>query len=105
MRPDIRQKIYHLCSYITDRSAVVAHINREYATSYDISDIAQALTYFPATKKRRNPHEDCLPLTPPVSTHDGRGYDPLAIALFKYHAERTEGEEKKYWQQQLAKVF
>lgn len=105
MRPDIRHKVRHLCSYISDRRAVVAHINREYATSYGVGDIAHALAYFPATSKRRNPDEDALPLTPPISTHDGNGYDPLAIALFKYHAERTEGEEKKYWQQQLAKVF
>jgi hypothetical protein len=63
------------------------------------------MTYFPTARKRRNIEEDCLPLTPPVSTHDGRGYDPLAIALFKYHAARTEGEEKRYWEQQLAKVF
>jgi hypothetical protein len=105
MRPDIRQKIYHLCGYITDRSAVLNHINREYATSYTIKDLTHALTYFPATKKSRNIEDGYIPLTPPISTHDGRGYDPLAIALFKYHAARATGEEKRYWQQQLAKVF
>jgi len=105
MRPDIRARVRHLCNYITDRSAVLAHINRDYGTSYKMSDLTHALTYFPAARKRRNIEDDCLPLTPPVSTHDGRGYDPLAIALFKYHAERTEGEEKRYWEQQLAKVF
>ena len=105
MRPDIRQKVRHLCGYITDRSAVLAHINRDYGTSYKMSDLTHALTYFPATVKRRNMDVDSLPLAPPIATHDGRGYDPLAIALFKYHAARTEGEQKRHWEQKLAKVF
>ena len=105
MRPDIRHKVRHLCSYISDRSSVLAHINRDYGTSYKMSDLTHALTYFPATSRRRNTDDDALPLTPPVSTHDGRGYDPLAIALFKYHAARTTGEDKRHWEQKLAKVF
>lgn len=105
MRPDIRTKIYHLCGYISDRNAVLKHINREYATSYTMKDLTTALTYYPTTKKRRNIEDGYIPLTPPISTHDGRGYDPLAIALFKYHAARADGEDKKHWERKLGKVF
>ena len=105
MRPDIRAKIYYLCGYISNKRAVLNHINRDYGTAYTMRDLTYALTYFPATKKRRNTDEDALPLTPPISTHNGRGYDPLAIALFKYHAARTTGEDKKHWERKLAKVF
>ena len=105
MRPDIRAKAYHLCRYLTDKGAVLAHINREYGTKYCMTDLSHALTYYPATVKRRNTDEDALPLTPPISTHTGRGYDPLAIALFKYHAARTDGKEKQYWESKLGKVF
>ena len=105
MRHDIKQKIRHLCSYITDRSAVLNHINRDYNTSYTMRDLEQALISFPTARKKAHIDDDALPLTPPVATHDGRGYDPLAIALFKYHAARTTGEDKRHWERQLAKVF
>lgn len=105
MRYEIKQKVRHLCNYITDRTAVLNHINRDYGTSYTMSDLNHALTYFPAAPKRRNIEDDAIPSTPPISTHKGKGYDPLAIALFKYHAARTTGEEKRHWERQLAKVF
>lgn len=105
MRHDIKQKMRHLCNYITDRSAVLNHINRDYNTSYTMGDLEQAIMSFPKVRKRSITDDNSLPLTPPVSTHDGRGYDPLAIALFKYHAARTTGEVKRHWEQQLAKVF
>ncbi len=105
MRHDIKQKVRHLCNYITDRSAVLNHINRDYGTSYTMKDLTHALTYFPSPRRKVFSEENALPLTPPVATHDGRGYDPLAIALFKYHAARTTGEEKRHWDRQLAKVF
>lgn len=105
MRHDIKQKVRHLCGYITDRSAVLNHINRDYGTSYKMKDLEQALISFPTPRKKAHIDDNSLPLTPPVSTHDGRGYDPLAIALFKYHAARTTGEEKRHWEKQLSRVF
>ena len=105
MRHDIKQKVRHLCNYITDRTAVLNHINRDYSTSYKMKDLEEALISFPKPRKKVFTEDNALPLTPPVSTHNGRGYDPLAIALFKYHAARTTGEEKRHWDRQLAKVF
>jgi hypothetical protein len=105
MRYDIKVKIRHLCGYISDRSAVLNHINRDYGTSYKMRDLQEALLSAPRTRRKEFTEENALPLTPPVSTHDGRGYDPLAIALFKYHAARTQGEQKRYWEQKLVRVF
>ena len=105
MKVEIKNKARHLCSYITDRSAVLAHINRDYGTSYTMKDLSNALTYYPQTTRRQNIEGGFLPLTPPITTHIGKGYDPLAIALFKYHAARTTGADKRHWEQKLAKVF
>ena len=105
MRHDIKQKVRHLCGYITDRTAVLNHINRDFGTSYKMQDLEQALISLPKPRRKVFTEENALPLTPPVATHDGRGFDPLAIALFKYHAARTTGDQKRYWEQQLAKVF
>lgn len=105
MRHDIRMKVRHLCGYITDRSAVLNHINREYATSYKMKDLERVMSTFPTPRKRSITEDKSLPLTPPVSTHNGRGYDPLATALFKYHAERTEGEVQKHWLKKLGWIF
>jgi hypothetical protein len=35
--------------------------------------------------------------SPLIVTHDYNGYDPLALALFNYHADRTTGTERQYW--------
>ena len=39
--------------------------------------------------------------SPLIVTHRSRGYDPLARALFKYHAARTFGPEQAYWLDRL----
>jgi hypothetical protein len=35
--------------------------------------------------------------SPLIVTHKHKGYDPLALALFKYHADRSTGDERAYW--------
>jgi hypothetical protein len=35
--------------------------------------------------------------SPLIVTHKHKGHDPLALALFKYHAARTFGPEQAYW--------
>lgn len=71
MRHDIKQKVRHLCGYITDRSAVLNHINRDYGTSYKMRDLEEALISFPKPRKKAHIEDNSLPLTPPVSTHNG----------------------------------
>jgi hypothetical protein len=95
----IRKQIKHLCSYISDRSAVLQHINREHnlrLTLRDIEDIDEATRH----RARRTDLEAMIP-SPLIVTHKSKGYDPLALALFKYHAARTFGPEQVYWLDRL----
>lgn len=105
MRYEIRLLAKHLSSYITDKSAVVAHINRDYGTKHTIKDLDEALKTFSKPRKNSIATKKPLPLTAPVRTHTGKGYDPLAIALFKYHAARTEGDLQKHWLKKLGWIF
>jgi hypothetical protein len=92
----IRKQIKHLCSYISDRSAVLQHINREHnlrLTLRDIEDIDEATSRHRA---RRTDLAAMIP-SPLIVTHKHKGHDPLALALFKYHAARTFGPEQAYW--------
>jgi hypothetical protein len=96
----IRKQIKHLCSYISDRSAVLQHINREHnlrLTLRDIEDIDEATSRHRA---RRTDLEAMIP-SPLIVTHKHKGHDPLALALFKYHAARTFGPEQVYWLDRL----
>jgi len=102
---EIRMKARHLCNYISDRKAVLAHINRDYGTKYTMKDLDEAMASFSVPRKNSISTQKPLPLTEPIRTHKGRGYDPLAIALFKYHADRTEGEVQKHWLKKLGWIF
>jgi hypothetical protein len=94
----IRKQIKHLCSYISDRSAVLQHINREHNLRLTLRDIDEA-----ATMRHRARRTDLEAMTPSplIVTHKSKGYDPLALALFKYHAARTFGPEQVYWLDRL----
>ena len=96
----VRKQIKHLCGYISDRSAVLQHVNREHnlrLTLRDIEDISEA------TLRHRARRTDLAAMTPSplIVTHTSKGYDPLARALFKYHAARTFGPEQAYWLDRL----
>ena len=96
----VRKQIQHLCGYISDRSAVLQHVNREHnlhLTLRDIEDISEA------TSRHRARRTDLAAMTPSplIVTHTSKGYDPLAKALFKYHAARTFGPEQAYWLDRL----
>jgi hypothetical protein len=96
----VRKQIKHLCGYISDRSAVLQHINREHnlrLTLRDIEDIDEATSRHRA---RRTDLEAMIP-SPLIVTHKHKGHDPLALALFKYHAARTFGPEQVYWLDRL----
>jgi hypothetical protein len=94
----IRKQIKHLCSYISDRSAVLQHINREHNLRLTLRDIDEA-----ATTRHRARRTDLAAMTPSplIVTHKHKGHDPLALALFKYHAARTFGPEQVYWLDRL----
>ena len=98
MDSTIRAQIRHLCSYISDRSAVMHYINREKNLRLTLKDIEEALSKAPRQKR-----SDFTPMkpSPQIATHTHRGYDPLARALFKYHADRTTGAEHEFWLSRL----
>jgi hypothetical protein len=98
MEYTIRKQIKHLCSYISDRSAVLQHINREHNLRLTLRDIDEA-----ATTRHRARRTDLEAMTPSplIVTHKHKGHDPLALALFKYHAARTFGPEQVYWLDRL----
>ena len=93
-----KAQIRHLCGYITDRSAVLNYINREKNLRLTIRDIEQALS----NDNRRKPaNRRPLKPSPLITTHNTRGYDPLARALFQYHADRTTGADHDFWLSRL----
>jgi len=91
----LRKQILHLAGYISDRSVIAAYINNEHGLNLTLRDILEVT----AENKRQFYIPDHRPMTPSplIVTHKHKGYDPLALALFKYHADRTTGEERAYW--------
>ena len=94
----VRKQIKHLCGYISDKSAVLQPVNREHNLHLPLADIIEA-----STTRHRARRTDLKAMTPSplIVTHRSRGYDPLARALFKYHAARTFGPEQAYWLDRL----
>ena len=90
----VKKRIKHLCGYITDRTAVMQHINREFnvnLTLRDLDAVAKA-----KERPTRTSLEAMMP-SPLIVTHKWKGYDPLAVALFKYHAARSFGDDQSFW--------
>ena len=98
MDRNLRAKIRQLCSYITDKSAVMQYINRERNLNLTLRDIEDACI------GQRDYRPNLAPMIPSplIATHQKQGYDDLALALFKYHAERATGADREYW---LSRMF
>lgn len=93
MDRNLRAKIRRLCSYITDKTAVMQYINREMNLKLTLQDIESACVSI------RDCRVNLKPMTPSplITTHKQQGYDDLARALFKYHADRAHGRDRAYW--------
>ena len=94
----VKKRIKHLCGYITDRTAVMQHVNREFdlnLTLRDLDAVAKA-----KDRPTRTSLEAMMP-SPLIVTHKRKGYDDLAVALFKYHAARSFGDDQSYWLERL----
>ena len=94
MEHAVKKRVQHLCGYITDRTAVMQHINREFdlnLTLRDLDAVAKA-----KERPTRTSLEAMMP-SPLIVTHKRKGYDDLAVALFKYHAARSFGDDQTYW--------
>ena len=95
----VRKQIKHLCGYISDRSAVLQHINREHNLRLTLHDLEQAVKS-KSSRARRTDLAAMIP-SPLIVTHKHKGHDPLALALFKYHAARSYGPEQVFWLDRL----
>jgi hypothetical protein len=95
----VKKQIKHLCGYISDRSAVLQHINREHNLRLTLRDIEEVIKRN-NVRARRTDLEPMIP-SPLIVTHQRKGYDDLALALFKYHAARSYGPEQVYWLERL----
>jgi len=95
----LRKQILHLASYINDKSVVAAYVNNEHGLNLSTVDIVEVT----ADDRRRFYSPDHKPMMPSplIVTHKHKGHDPLAVALFKYHAARSFGPEQKYWLERL----
>jgi hypothetical protein len=98
MDRNLRAKIRQLCSYITDKSAVMQYINRERNLTLTLRDIEAACIGIRDYRPNLKP----MAPSPLIVTHQKQGYDDLALALFKYHAARATGADKEYW---LSRMF
>ena len=96
----VRKRIYHLCNYITDKTAVMHHVNREFDLRLTVKDIDWTLSRKGKERPRRTDLAAMTP-SPLIVTHKRKGYDPLALALFQYHAARAEGPERQFWLNRL----
>ncbi len=96
----VRKRILHLCTYITDKTAVMNHVNREFDMRLTVKDIDWVLSRKGRERPRRTDLAAMVP-SPLIVTHKRTGYDDLALALFKYHAARTFGPEQVYWLDRL----
>ena len=94
----VKKHIKHLCSYISDKSAVLQHVNREHNLRLTLRDIEEAATT--RHRARRTDLEAMIP-SPLIVTHKRKGYDDLALALFKYHAARSFGPDQAFWLNRL----
>lgn len=94
MDRNLRAKIRHLSGYITDKTAVMQYINRERNLNLTLQDIESA-----CAGRNRDFRPNLQPMTPSplITTHKQQGYDDLARALFKYHADRAHGPDRAYW--------
>jgi hypothetical protein len=93
MDRNLRAKIRHLAGYISDKSAVMQYINRERNLNLTLRDIEDACI----GRREYRPNIKPMIPSPMIVTHQKQGYDDLALALFKYHAARSEGPEQAYW--------
>jgi hypothetical protein len=73
----VKKQIKHLCSYISDKSAVLQHVNREHNLRLTLRDIEEAATT--RHRARRTDLEAMIP-SPLIVTHKRKGYDDLALA-------------------------
>lgn len=94
---------------VKDNAVVANFINKVHGTNWDASDIAKIL--MDIDPRHSIPRSragitvvvgEPLPLSEPLTTTNDNGIDPLVKALAVYHAKRTTGDLRAYWQRLAA---
>lgn len=98
-----------LARQVNDNVAVANFINKCHGTSWKASDIAKIrMDLDPRQSVPRNMAGvrvvvgEALPLTPPLTTLNDNTIDPLLQALAAYHAKRSNGDLRAYWERLAA---
>jgi hypothetical protein len=105
----IAHEIEELARLVTDKAIIANFINKVHGTKYHASDIEKIQMGLHPTQSIPRSRAGVtvnvgshLPLTPPLTTTNDNGIDPLFKALASYHAKRTSGELKAYWERLAA---
>ena len=90
-----------VCGYITNDNDVIKHVKRMWGVELPLNDVARIRRDYTTGYARKSDDDKALPLAPPVSTHSA-GRDPLLKALASYHAKRSKGKARLYWEKLAA---
>lgn len=106
----IAHEVRELSRTVSDKAAIANHISLVHGVEYTASDVTKILSGKDPEPRLRSPVQvrvsdlmgGHLPLSPPLTTTNDNGVDPLAKALAAYHAKRTSGEVRAYWERLAA---
>lgn len=104
----IAHEVKELSRLVSDTTAIAKYINRVHGTDFDATDIElfqqgrAPIERRPVQVRLTKLIGDALPVSPPLTTLNDNGVDPLAKALAAYHAKRTNGDLRAYWQRLAA---
>lgn len=98
-----------LARQVNDNVAVANFINKVHGTNWQANDVAKIrMDLDPRQSVPRNLAGvrvvvgEALPLTPPLTTLNDNKIDPLFKALAEYHAKRSTGKDRLYWERLAA---
>jgi hypothetical protein len=103
--------INHLCTFITDISLIAEYANRQFSTEYSEKDIEtmikdneNSLIEKPKPKQKDLPAIGGKPIQ--IKAGHGKGLDPLAKALIRYHYKYAKTEaERDEWAATVPHLF
>lgn len=106
----IAHEVRELSRMVTDKAAIANHISKVHGVEYTASDIKKILTGKALQPRLRSPVQvrvsdlmvGDLRSSPPLTTTNDNGIDPLVKALASYHAKRTTGDLQAYWERLAA---
>lgn len=106
----IAYEVKEFARLVTDSAAIAYHINRVHRVSFTASDIDNIKRgFFPEVIMRQPVQirvsdlmEGHLPLSQPLTTLNDNKIDPLFKALAEYHAKRSTGKDRLYWERLAA---